>query len=394
MKQTAASSDPRMVLFLGDDNSLVNLGTFHDLVYKHKTNEEIMLSVTWHEKFPFDHFPFDRPITFSTFVSELQGRIVLSGFRYTFESGYLGVRLVESESEKYELDSQNGTLIGYSAELAKLKPIRFYSLPLHLPGVIITNNDEERTVGFAFEIRLEQHLERISYLGPLRDHPHRTYLWGGDSPSDVGKRGERAIAALLSARVDEKGTSIEQKIAEWMKKMGLIHSFRLRPIAPNRRDYEVVIQKTPTSSEVLITDVGFGVSQILPVLVLCYYVPEGSTIIFEQPEIHLHPSVQADLADVFIDVAKNRNVQIIFESHSEYLLHRLQRRIAEEALDNDQTALYFCSMDEEGRSHATNLEIDDYGNIANWPPDFFGDATGDLVAMTRAAMQRKMASQP
>ena len=55
------------------------------------------------------------------------------------------------------------------------------------------------------------------------------------------------------------------------------------------------------SAEALITDVGFGVSQILPVLVLCYYVPEGSTIILEQPEIHLHPSVQAGLADVLID---------------------------------------------------------------------------------------------
>ncbi|MBD2695260.1 AAA family ATPase, partial [Anabaena catenula] len=53
-------------------------------------------------------------------------------------------------------------------------------------------------------------------------------------------------------------------------------------------------------------------SQILPVLVLCYYAPKGSTLIFEQPEIHLHPSVQAGLADVFIDVIKNRNMQIIY----------------------------------------------------------------------------------
>ena len=68
---------------------------------------------------------------------------------------------------------------------------------------------------------------------------------------------------------------------------------------------------------------GIGVSQVLPVLVLCYYVPEGSTIILEQPELHLHPSVQAGLADVFIDVIKHRNVQILLESHSEHLLRRL-----------------------------------------------------------------------
>ena len=68
------------------------------------------------------------------------------------------------------------------------------------------------------------------------------------------------------------------------------------------------------------TDVGFGVSQVLPVLVLLYYVPEGSIVLMEQPEIHLHPSVQSDLADVMLEVAHDIvEVQIIVESHSEHL---------------------------------------------------------------------------
>jgi predicted ATPase len=74
------------------------------------------------------------------------------------------------------------------------------------------------------------------------------------------------------------------------------------------------------------------------VLVLCYYVPEGSILILEQPEIHLHPSVQTGLADVFIDAVKTRKVQIILESHSEYLLRRLQRRIAEEKVSQEDMA--------------------------------------------------------
>ena len=114
---------------------------------------------------------------------------------------------------------------------------------------------------------------------------------------------------------------------------------------------------------------GIGVSQVLPVLVLCYYVPEGSTIILEQPELHLHPAVQAGLADVFIDVIKNRKVQILLESHSEHLLRRLQRRIAEEAFTPDDAALYFCEMS-GGESQLTQLEIDMFGNIHNWPMTF------------------------
>ena len=173
--------------------------------------------------------------------------------------------------------------------------------------------------------------------------------------------------------------------------MGLIHSFSLKQIAENRKDYEFRVKKSATSAEVLITDVGFGVSQILPVLVLCYYVPEGSTILLEQPEIHLHPSVQAGLADVLIDVVKERRVQIIVESHSEHLLRRLQRRIAEQALAPDMTALYFCRID-DGTSRIEQLNVDLLGNITNWPQGFFGDEVADLVAMTEAAMRRQGAN--
>ncbi len=108
----------------------------------------------------------------------------------------------------------------------------------------------------------------------------------------------------------------------------------------------------------------------------------------EQPEIHLHPSVQSGLADVFIDAAKNRNVQIVVESHSEHLLRRLQRRVAEQTIDPEKMALYFCEMDGDG-SELVPLNVDIYGNILNWPDSFFGDEFGEMAAMTKAAMQRK-----
>lgn len=115
------------------------------------------------------------------------------------------------------------------------------------------------------------------------------------------------------------------------------------------------------------------------------YVPENTTIILEQPEIHLHPKVQSDLADVLIDVVKNRNVQIILESHSVFLLHRLQRRIAEEKIDVEDTALYFCQIN-NGTSKIERLQVDEYGNILNWPQDFFGDDIGDLIEKTKVEM--------
>jgi predicted ATPase len=133
---------------------------------------------------------------------------------------------------------------------------------------------------------------------------------------------------------------------------------------------------------VLLPDVGFGVSQVLPVVVQCFYTQANSTVILEQPEIHLHPAVQSELADLFVEAIRAReggsprNVQLLVESHSEHFLRRLQRRIADETIDASEVALYFCVSTPEGAS-IRELEVDELGNIRNWPRDFFGDQMDD-----------------
>jgi predicted ATPase len=158
-------------------------------------------------------------------------------------------------------------------------------------------------------------------------------------------------------------------------------------VAEGSQIFQVKVRKLPGGTESLI-DVGFGVSQILPVVVLCFYVPEGSTVILEQPEIHLHPAVQASLADVLIDAWHKRRVQILVESHSEHLLRRMQRRIAEKSLSSDDVALYFCEAGPRG-SKAIPLALDLFGNITNWPQDFFGDMYGELAATQKARLAAK-----
>ena len=185
--------------------------------------------------------------------------------------------------------------------------------------------------------------------------------------------------------------TLEQYVAEWLKKLGLIHGFRVESMTEGSPVFEVKVRKSAKAPEVLLTDVGFGVSQILPVLVLCFYVPPGSTIILEQPEIHLHPSVQSGLADVLIDAWKKRRVQILLESHSEHLLRRLQRRVAEQGLSKDDVGLYFCST-RDGGSRLTTLDLDLHGNIKNWPDGFFGDEFGEIAAMSRAGLKRRRES--
>jgi predicted ATPase len=97
---------------------------------------------------------------------------------------------------------------------------------------------------------------------------------------------------------------------------------------------------------------------------------------------------QAQLADLFLEVITERNLQILVESHSEHLLNRLQRRVAEEKIAADQTALYFCRHI-DGASKIDKLDMDEFGNITNWPESFFGDEMGDLFAMTEAQRERQ-----
>ena len=109
----------------------------------------------------------------------------------------------------------------------------------------------------------------------------------------------------------------------------------------------------------------------------------------EQPEIHLHPSVQSALADVMLNVADVRNVQIVVESHSEHLMRRLQRRVAEEQASSENVKLYFVSSG-RGGAQVSDLLLNEWGEIENWPESFFGDEMGEIAAITEASLRRRM----
>ena len=241
-------------------------------------------------------------------------------------------------------------------------------------------------------------MDSIYYLGPLREYPRREYHWAGSSPADVGQRGERTIDAILAATARKETWSLgprrrrksfQEMMAHWLYELGLIYDFRLEEIARGTNLYRAMVETSSSSVATSLTDVGFGVSQVLPVLVLLYYVPEGSTVLMEQPEIHLHPAVQSDLADLMLNVADVRNVQIVVESHSEHLMRRLQRRVAEQQASSEDVKLYFVSS-KRGRAQASDPLLNEWGEIENWPEKFFGDEMGEIAAITGASLRRKM----
>ena len=178
--------------------------------------------------------------------------------------------------------------------------------------------------------------------------------------------------------------SFNEVVAYWLKKMGLVHSFEVHAITKGAGIYRAQVQQAPDGPEALITDVGFGVSQVLPVIVLLNHVPEKSTVMFEQPEIHLHPAIQSNLADVMVGIAETRDLQLIVETHSEHFLRRLQRRIAEGKAACRRSKDIICCTNGYGQGEdLQDLQLDMYGAPENWPDKFFGDDLEETVSQPR-----------
>lgn len=409
LKQTVQMADRKRALHLGDEHALIDLGTFADCLYAHDTARSLEFTLGW--KLP-DAMTISDTLSGAKFVGDtltLSARLSAdkAGQPLTQEISYvLEKNGAQTLQVTHARTASGGTL--------DCKPLRL----IHAPGRKWPAEPPEKFYRFAdrtlsryqnadflaeFALETERLLDGVFYLGPLRSPPKRVYQWSGDTPRDVGQQGEYAIAALLAAAQSgrELNRAYKQRkqrfdafIAAWLVDLGVINSFKVKPVAKDRKEYEVLIKTHEDAPEVKLTDVGFGLSQVLPALVQAFYAPAGSTIWMEQPEIHLHPMAQSNLADAFISAVQSyengrpRATQLIIETHSEHFLTRLQRRVAEGEIKPDEIAMYFVKH-QHGGARLETLQIDEAGEISNWPENFFGDEMGDIAARTLAAIGRR-----
>lgn len=412
LKQTVLSTDRKRALLLGDEKSLIDLGTFAECLHNHDLEQSLDFDLGWQlpgklevkdsiseKRFSGDGLKLSVSVKADP---RDQPSIEKIGYQlFNNEKLSLAINYQHDEKGKWTINSPEYSFVRSQGRAWALdEPDKFYR---------ISDQSRARFQNGEFlsdlALKTEAALNSIYYLGPLRDHPKRIYSWSGETPESVGQRGEFAVAAILAAtsqnRLLNRGPKqrqyrFDEFIARWLKDLGIIQNFSVKAVSEGRKEYEVLVRTHAQASEVKITDVGFGVSQVLPALVQAFYCPPDSTIWMEQPEIHLHPQVQAELADVFISATqgrengKVRNVQLIVESHSEHFLNRLQLRMAEGVVQPEDVAIYFCRR----AGAATELEplrLNMFGEIENWPENFFGDEMADIAGRTLAAMQRKRA---
>ena len=220
----------------------------------------------------------------------------------------------------------------------------------------------------------------IRYLGPLRKFPTRIERLVEKSKVYVGREGE-GVASIL-----HRDPSIVMSVNRYMRKMGIPYELHVRKLDPDGAGTlgEIIaLQLVDLRSNVILSleDVGFGISQVLPLLVQLA-ISRSDLILIEQPELHLHPAIQAHFGDLLIEgISSQARNQFIIETHSEHLLLRLQRRIREGSLASSDLRVYFIDATSELGSFAQEIELDEQGEfITPWPNGFFPERLDEMLA--------------
>lgn len=389
LKQTAASPDRTIHLNLGGDevNDFFNFGHFDDVLTQGASPRQFEVG-----------FAFSRSSWPPTKNGHGQERVLAGEFfasygmtstgaatiqEMTFSGGEKTYRAVRREKGAYSVFlGEESQPRGKSRAYA---PERSIALPAE--AIQMLSVDGAAAEDISLSIRRE--LEGISYLGPLRRKPERDYMWNKTRPGEMGVDGGNVINALLaSALIRSKEDGDERlldEVSSWLKRMGVAERLEVRQLGHSTR-YEIVVHKDGIAAN--LRDVGIGVSQVLPVLTLAYFAPRGSTVLLEEPEIHLHPLAQSVLAELFVEVSKKRQIQFIVETHSEHLFRRLQTLVAKATVPTKDCRLYFVERN-GANAVLQQLELDKYGRVKQWPTHFFGDALGETREQARLMFARQ-----
>jgi predicted ATPase len=227
----------------------------------------------------------------------------------------------------------------------------------------------------------------VSHVGPLRVRvPWHTSI-GARTSSEFGLGGENLLAALGSEEKDRStGRTLLELVNDSLAKYESLKSVHL-DVVKTSTGQMLVSDEGTNAKGVNVAAMGEGVSQILPIIARCIWGEEDECLLVEQPELHLHPALQAELGDLFIDVAKAGHRQILVETHSEHLLLRVRRRIAEGSLKPNQVSILFVEK-HGGESEVLPLDLNIRGHFSNWPKGFFDEAYQEAMALAEAASKK------
>lgn len=379
LKQTVESSDTYTTLITSGEPEkagYVDIGLYKEFVFKGDGKRNVEATLSWEPHpmrqedlmdlsplfldFPL-YFTFPLSLTFQLSYRSSGKQIVVNKVNYTENDASPLIALSRQGKGTYQPISPAIK----PSELSPTKyyePQKFYRLPPALLASVAPNlEDLWRRCVVSFETQV---LDTF-YLGPLREYPRRYYEATGERPIDLGNKGQKIGTVLYNE------AKLVEQTNRWLQKLDIAQSFSLSRIAKGNL-FHLNIQGKDQSHHVNLADYGFGVSQILPVIVESLYTPLGATLLIEQPEIHLNAHQQLELPNLFVDLIHKDWKQFIIETHSEYFLKRFATLVARGELDPKEIIIFYCHSDGSG-SHLTPITLDKLGRASWWPADFLSE---------------------
>jgi predicted ATPase len=218
---------------------------------------------------------------------------------------------------------------------------------------------------------LEPYIRGTIHIPGLRGNPERTYPLAAVGEIFPGTFENYAASVIAKWQVDNENDKLEG-VSRDLKELGLTWKVSANPLNDTQVELQVARMpqgpKSRASDMVSIADVGFGVSQTLPVVVALREAKPGQLVYLEQPELHLHPRAQTAMAKVLADAAR-RGVHVVAETHSSLLILGIQTLVAEGKLSPDLVKLHWFEL-QGGVTKVRSADLDRAGSFGDWPEDF------------------------
>jgi predicted ATPase len=223
---------------------------------------------------------------------------------------------------------------------------------------------------------LRNYLNNLVYIRPLRAYPERLYIFSEITGEQVGQTGKMIANTLY------KSPQVLDAVNKQLELFDLgyeikISNFKDEETSDLSDVFAIRLIDKYTGVNVSLLDVGFGISQILPVIIQSV-LSRNQTIVIEQPEIHIHPRLQAQLGSLLAESVKSFSNRFIIETHSEHLLLRLQKLIRKGELTTEDISVIYVDRDSDG-SKCLQLRLDSDGDfIDEWPNGFFDEGFNEM----------------
>ena len=223
---------------------------------------------------------------------------------------------------------------------------------------------------YSVTYKLASNISDIIHLPRLRANPERAYKLAYPHPWYPGTF-ENYAANLIHEWQQTKDERLKT-LTDALHILGLtgkVSAKRIGDISIQLQVGRLLHDRVGETDMVSVADMGFGVSQVLPVLVALIAANPGQLVYLEQPELHLHPRAQVALAQVLADAAK-RGVRVVVETHSSLLLLGIQTLVAEGGLSPELVKLHWFTRQEDGVTEVDSVDLDEAGTYGDWPVDF------------------------